>query len=279
MTTTPAARSGADPDARHHQVLAGASRAAVLDVLRSSEAPLGVAELADAVGLHANTVRAHLDTLLEAGYVVRRTEPPRGPGRPRVVFEATAAPEDGRNYRMLAELLARYLVATTDRPGEAAVAAGRQFAVTGTRGTLAGGGPDGEAHFGAGPARSHVDVGDLSAEEAVRRLVRLLADAGFAPEASADGTQISLHHCPFRELAETQRDVVCGAHLGLIQGALEDLGAPVEATRLLPFVEPDLCVTTLAPLPAHDAAAPGSTHDTAAPLPRRRSSDSSDPTA
>jgi hypothetical protein len=52
--------------------------------------------------------------------------------------------------------------------------------------------------------------------------------------------------------------VVCGAHLGIIQGALADLGGIVSATRLLPFVTPGLCVTTL----ARPAAAPG--HDTTA---------------
>gem|GEM_PF-2710603 len=39
--------------------------------------------------------------------------------------------------------------------------------------------------------------------------------------------------------------MVCGAHLGIIQGALAELGAPVNATRLFPFVEPGLCIATL----------------------------------
>ena len=73
----------------------------------------------------------------------------------------------------------------------------------------------------------------------------MLGDSGFAPEVSADGTSINLHRCPFRELAVSHQDVVCGAHLGIIQGALADLGGMVSATRLLPFVTPGLCVTTL----------------------------------
>jgi hypothetical protein len=31
----------------------------------------------------------------------------------------------------------------------------------------------------------------------------------------------------------------------MIQGALAELGAPVNAIRLLSFVEPDLCIATL----------------------------------
>lgn len=76
-------------------------------------------------------------------------------------------------------------------------------------------------------------------------VVRLLGDIGFAPELSPDRMAISLHRCPFRELAERHPDVVCGAHLGMIQGALAQLGAPVSATGLLPFVQPDLCIITL----------------------------------
>ena len=50
-----------------------------------------------------------------------------------------------------------------------------------------------------------------------------------------------MHRCPFRDLAEQHGDVVCSVHLGLIRGALAEIGAPVTATRLEPFVEPSLC--------------------------------------
>ena len=95
-----------------------------------------------------------------------------------------------------------------------------------------------------GDART-AGVPPVSEEAAIAEVVRMLGDIGFAPEVSADGTSIYLHRCPFRELAERHPDVVCGAHLGIIQGALAELGAPVTATRLLPFVEPNLCITTL----------------------------------
>ena len=73
------------PGLSHHQVLASTSRMAVLDLLRASDNALGVLEVAEHVGLHQNTVRSHLDLLVEAGYAMRRTEAPSGPGRPRVV--------------------------------------------------------------------------------------------------------------------------------------------------------------------------------------------------
>jgi predicted ArsR family transcriptional regulator len=84
----------------------------------------------------------------------------------------------------------------------------------------------------------------VSGEAAIAAVVRMLGDTSFAPELSADRTAINLHHCPFRELAESNPDLVCGAHLGMIQGALAELGAPVSATRLIPIVQPDLCIAT-----------------------------------
>ena len=67
----------------------------------------------------------------------------------------------------------------------------------------------------------------------------------FQPELTDDGSAIRLHHCPFHELATRQQDIVCGIHLGLLRGALEQLGAPLEATRLVPFVTPRLCLVEL----------------------------------
>ena len=101
---------------------------AVLDLLRASGNALGVFEVAQRVGLHQNTVRSHLDLLVQAGYAVRRTEAANGPGRPRVVYEATGAPEGERNYQLIAEVLTQHLAATSERPGEAAANAGRNWA-------------------------------------------------------------------------------------------------------------------------------------------------------
>ncbi|MBX9246740.1 hypothetical protein ICW40_18275, partial [Actinotalea ferrariae] len=77
-------------------------------------------------------------------------------------------------------------------------------------------------------------------------VLRTLRTAGFAPELSADGSRIDLHHCPFLEVAREHPDVVCGAHLGLIQGELARLGSPATATRLVPFERPGVCSAHLA---------------------------------
>jgi predicted ArsR family transcriptional regulator len=81
----------------------------------------------------------------------------------------------------------------------------------------------------------------------------VLATGGFEPEPTADATIIRLHHCPFRRLAQAQPGVICGVHLGILQGAFEELGAPVTAARLEPFVRPDLCLAQIERRPSSDS--------------------------
>jgi predicted ArsR family transcriptional regulator len=213
-------------------VRAGVSRQRILELLRATPEGLGVQELADRTGLHTNTVRFHLDRLVGEGVAQRHVEERGEPGRPRLSFTAAPRPDparDSRNYQFLAEILASYVAGTADQPAAAAVEAGRTWG----------------RYLTERPAPYQ----RVSEEEAVTRLLRILDDIGFAPELAADDPrQIRIPHCPFREVAEAHREVVCAIHLGLMRGALGEMGAPVTADRLLPFVEPSLCVAHLAPL-------------------------------
>ena len=208
-----------------HRALAGASRARLLGVLRSSPAPLGVGEMAAAVGLHPNTVRAHLQQLIDAGLVLHETARSIGRGRPAVRFRANpdGADDDPEPYRALARVLTEQLAARTDAGAQARAAGerwGRSLAVD-------------------------LPVAE-TAQDGLERMIELLDDAGFAPERpDASSTTINLRRCPFGTLAVGRERVVCGVHLGLMRGALRTVGAPLDATRLEPFVRPDLCVAHL----------------------------------
>lgn len=97
-----------------------------------------------------------------------------------------------------------------------------------------------------------------SAGEAVERLTMIMEKLGFAPQAEANGMRyrLCLRHCPFREVAQQHQDVVCALHLGLMQGALAQMRAPVTADKLEPFAEPNLCVAHLTAREETDASAP-----------------------
>ena len=74
-------------------------------------------------------------------------------------------------------------------------------------------------------------------------------EIGFRPELERGtrGRRILMRPCPFLELARRHQDVVCPIHLGLMRGALAELGASATTATLDPFVRPDLCVAGLAP--------------------------------
>lgn len=208
----------------------GASRTRTLEVLQDSDRPLGVREVAGLVGLHVNTARFHLDGLVETRLATRTREDRNEPGRPRVVYTAeSGGPQVGRrSYRLLAEILTSFLAAAVLQPADAAIDAGRAWG----------------RYLTNRPAPFH----RVDADEGFARLTRTLAEIGFDPEptgAAARKRQIRLHHCPFREVATEHREVVCSIHLGLMQGALTEMNAPLTVDRLEPFVEPALCLAHL----------------------------------
>ena len=206
-------------DATGHRALADPSRARILRTLAEAGGPLDAHELAARVGLHPNTVRWHLGVLADAGFVSSSTEPRTQPGRPRVVFTATEEEAEGReDYRLLAAILAGSL-SGTDTGAAVAEQAGEAW--------------------GRFLVERPQPFARLSAGDAADQVVRLLDEHGFEPE--RENGDVIMRRCPFRDLAEQHGDIVCSVHLGLIRGALAEIGAPVTATRLEPFVKPGLC--------------------------------------
>lgn len=213
-----------------------------------------IAQIADRLNVHPNTVRFHLDTLVDDGQVELAAPDHRGRGRPALMFEAVRGMDRGgtRRYRLLAEILTIGL-ATDEDASTKALAAGRAWAQR---------------------LRPLTEAGQpVDCAESVDRLVELCDDLGFAPERResdrAGETQVGLRHCPFLELAETSTDVVCPIHLGLMQGALEAWDAPIEVNRMDAFVEPGMCLAHLTPVPGASAASTGRVqveHSAAGPI-------------
>jgi predicted ArsR family transcriptional regulator len=199
----------------------------VLAVLRGAGDPLSINAVADELGIHPNTVRFHLEALLSTGQVESVETDRVKPGRPALMFRAVEGmdPAGPRDYRMLAGILADALAGQPD-PAQRAVAAGRAWT----------------------KHRSDI-VTSREPAESVDRMIDLLAELGFEPEKRSSMTgaeEIGLRNCPFLELAKTRSDVVCAAHLGLMQGAMSAWDAPITVDALTPFAEPDLCVAHLA---------------------------------
>lgn len=198
------------------------SREALLETLRAQAEPTRLAALAALCGLHANTVREHLDALVRQGLARRHPARPQGRGRPAWLYRAAgadAAPSP--EYAGLAAALAATIHRTSTSPVADAASAGAEWGRALAR------------ERGASPERSGV--------AARRKVVSLFDEIGFAPQADARSSVVRLTRCPLLEAAHRYPDVVCGVHLGLAQGALAEYGADPGGARLVPFAEPGAC--------------------------------------
>lgn len=223
-------RAGAAPEPADGRTHRSGRRRQVLERLREAGRPVGSAELARDLGVHPNTVRFHLDSLLAAG-LVQRVDGERGvPGRPALRFAAVPGMDRAgpRRYGQLARALAGALDGVPDG-GERALEAGQAWGR--------------EAAAAAGePAEGRGD-------RPVGALLALLDELDFDPVLLDGGPggdrRVGLRRCPFLEVATTASSVVCPVHLGLMQGAVQVWGGDVSVDRLQPFEEPDLCIAHL----------------------------------
>ncbi|KAB1990085.1 helix-turn-helix transcriptional regulator [Streptomyces triticiradicis] len=192
----------------------------VLQHLRGQAAPVTATTLAHVCALHTNTVREHLDALVDDDLVVRERSAPAGRGRPAWRYRARppqASP--AREYAGLAAVLAAQIARSSTDPRADALAAGEDWG----RVLTAGQEPTADP------------------EEARKRLLHLLGEIGFAPEADARTRRVRLRRCPFVETAREHPGVICGVHEGLARAALGALGETPQDVELLPFAEPDAC--------------------------------------
>ena len=226
MSTEPRAA-----EADVHRALSSPTRRRLRSMLQQEDHPQAVPALAERTGLHPNTVRAHLGVLEEAGLVRSAREERDRPGRPRVVYSAVERPEDPEEagYRFLARMLAGHVAVTAADPAAEATSLGTAWG----------------RHLTPRPAPSR----PVAPTEAVTTLVDMLDELGFSPELDPEEEatpRLRLRRCPFVEVAQDQQEVVCSIHLGLMRGAMEELGAIVAVEDLIPFAEPDACVSHLA---------------------------------
>lgn len=189
----------------------------VLDKVSEHGAPISINTLATLVGTHPNTLRGHLDALIEVGLVSRERAPISGRGRPSWLYLPTpAATQHGSEYATLAAVLAGQLERSSARPHDDAISAGERWGQ--------------DLAEGAPPA---AEVRD--------QVVTLLDELGFRPELDHDDGRVRLRSCPLSDAAQQHRDVVCGVHLGMIRGILKNAGADPDSAELLAFYEPDAC--------------------------------------
>jgi predicted ArsR family transcriptional regulator len=182
------------------------TRYAIYLELARAARPLGTAEIAEALGLHTNTVRPHLDRMREAGLVDVTTDGRGEVGRPQHRFSlASEAPSLGLEPPTV-PVLARMVLTMAERLQASSADA---FAV-------------GEAE-GAGRAAGYAAY-PSALEALVDDLDRLGFDPVVAESDTADNAVVAFANCPFAAYAASHPDLVCGLHHGLVAGFVDSMG-------------------------------------------------------
>lgn len=223
----------------------GDSRASVLAFIEAADDVVRVEDIADAVELHPNTVRGHLDALLAAGRITRIPDQRTSRGRPHWLYSATAAVAMRELGRALDDELSR--ASAPDVAHRAAAA-------------WADAGP------GVRPSET--------VEAAVDQAARSLADLGFEADRNLMGDEITLRSCPYAALVR-DHPVICDIHAEVLGQVLARTGQPVTLTRLDVFPRPGMCVAHLHrpdadPLWSIEPAAPAQSATPAPTAPRAR---------
>jgi len=248
------------PRVRRRLAHLSTARARILEVLTDQPEPCTVTALTALTRQHPNTIREHLDGLVADRLGVRTRAPAQGRGRPAWLY--SAAPDVGsepgsREYAGLASALAAQIARSSLNPFADSVEAGRDWGreLVGRGGASTATRPAAEeAEAAAGHETKNVArVAPRIATSAIaarRQVVSLLDELGFSPSANARAGVVRLRRCPLLEAANQYPDVVCGVHLGVVRGALDELGADparTEQTALQPFSEPGACRLDLLP--------------------------------
>lgn len=213
-----------------HKALADNTRFRLYRHLRLMDRPVSVREMARRLSLHPNTLRPHLRRLEEAGLVSHELRKSDGVGRPQMLYRGVEADGDeGRDFRLLAEMLLGTV--QTERQVERATVLAREW------------GEYLASQDGPKPGVRLPDRKNLSV------LQSAMDRAGFDPRFRREGSavEVTLRRCPFRELTDDHREVVCALHRGLLEGMLAGLQPPLELRELKPFAERGTCRMRAAP--------------------------------
>jgi len=208
-----------------HKALADATRFRLYRYLKLSGRPVSVRELAARLSLHPNTLRPHLRRLEEAGLVSSETRRGPGVGRPQALYRVTEREAaEGRDYRLLAEILCGTVTGKSARERAATLA--REWGSY----LVTQGGPKPGTRLP--PGRS------------LAVLQEAMAEAGFEPRFRRTGertVEVTLRDCPFRDLVDDHRELVCALHRGLIEGMLGGLRPPMRLAGFEPLAERGIC--------------------------------------
>jgi len=183
-------------------------RRRLYEVVAGRTGPVSRDEAASATGIGRALAVYHLDKLVESGLLTASYQRPPGrsgpgAGRPAKVYARSdrefAVTVPPREYELAARLLVQAVEADPSDRSRAVLAEAAR--------------------------RLGTELGSAFERDAGERDVKgVLTQQGYEPCGGADGV-IRLRNCPFHQLTEQHREVVCGMNLALVEGLVDGLGA------------------------------------------------------
>ncbi len=199
--------------------------------------PVTVAELAEHMGLHPNSVRESMGVLLDAGLVSRGRRPAVGRGRPSWTYRSVAPAQPlalAREFADVCAAVAEHLADTVPDPEGAARDIGARW---GRRMVDVAGPPAGrDGQPLDEPQR--IDVHGA-------RLRLLLSSLGYGALSEETAGQLTLHQCPMRVEGKVPSPLVCQMHRGMLDEVLQRVSHGNVQAELTPFAGPDHCSVAL----------------------------------
>jgi predicted ArsR family transcriptional regulator len=190
-------------------VLNQPTRARLFRLLSSLKRAAATDELAKTLELHPNGVRQHLETMTEAGLLIREQENV-GRGRPRDVWAIDPNAKPGGSAPTGYAELSRWLIAAID------------------------GGPVDPRRIEERGRTIGINLADAGGHtDPETRFFDALSAMGFQPSrkpGKGDEMTYCLQNCPYREAALDQQAVVCALHKGITSGILSSIDPETRMT-------------------------------------------------
>lgn len=204
----------------------GGRRTHIIQLLRDTKKPVSVEYVAKQVGIHINTARFHLESLVDAGLANRETEVRAQPGRRRVLYTGTLpnqTHERAHGYRLLSTILTATIANKYPEVSDSIYSVGQEW------GRYLTSRPEPFETF---------DEAEID-----KRVIDKLDALWFAPELRREGDSHMLvfHNCPFAESAQRYPDVVCQLQAGMINGSLEEMRSQQRIVRIEPQASHHIC--------------------------------------
>lgn len=202
-------------------VLSDPTRYYIYQYITQRHKEVTVQEVADNFNIHPNVARLHLSKLEDVNMLVSETKKTGKGGRPsrlyRLSDDVIQLHFPFRDYMMLSKVAIQTMLSLGEDGKKALFLTGKKFGAEVIEQEL---------------AKSSLQEMDLTFDQKLNLLKSAATAAGFYPEFDVNDDQTKIYfqifNCPFKEIAQENKESVCTMHQEFLKGMFETLFDSVE---------------------------------------------------